>query len=85
MATPKIHILSQFNDHKINMKNLSLVLVALLVVTFTHACSGTTEQADTTATETTTTDSTWTEEVPVDSTVSDSTVTVADTTAAAGN
>ena len=57
------------------MKNLSLVLVALLVVTFTHACAGTTEQAEeTTATETTTTDSTWTEEVPVDSTVSDSAV-----------
>lgn len=75
MKTPEIHILSQFNDHKINMKNLSLVLVALLVVTFTHACSGTTEQAETTVVEETTADSTWTEEVPADSTVSDSTVT----------
>lgn len=57
------------------MKNLSLVLVALLVVTFTHACSGSADQAetvDTTVTETTV-DSTWTEDAAADSTVSDST------------
>jgi cell division protein FtsL len=67
------------------MKNLSIVLVALLVITFTHACTDNSGQVDVTSTEEMTTDTTWTESEVTDSTMSDSTAVEVDETAVTGN
>jgi cell division protein FtsL len=67
------------------MKNLSIVLVALLVITFTHACSDNSGQVEVTSTEEMTTDTTWTESEVSDTTMSDSTAVVEETADVAGN